>query len=168
MFVCPCAFSHIQNFSIRNVILISIYKTTDSLLLGVTSKKTWEDRQVGQQTGKLVRQTDRQTDGYNSHSAVCFQQLLYSQRKLWCYCFGQPHSPPPLSITLKTQNTHTITIYYSFYSPKQFEYIKQAGGSVCVSIRFSCREAGGKTNWESLSACSRLGNHYTWMFECTH
>lgn len=73
-------------------------------------------------------------------------------------------APPP----------HTITIYYSFNSPKPFEYIKQAG-SLSVSIRFSCRNAGGKQTgriclpihaWTIIrhGCLSAHSNPYVWKF----
>lgn len=97
-----------------------------------------EGRQVGWlivKAGKLVRQTDRQTVGRVDRRlqlfCCLFAQILHSQRELWCYCFRQPHSPPPLSITRKTQKTHTIT---SIIHPVHQSYLNTSSKRAVLSV----------------------------------
>lgn len=117
------------------------------VLLKIPRQKKWEDSNFGQHTaGTFDRQVSALTDRCDS-SVVCFHNhcaFKKKKKKLWRYCLRQAHSSPPHSIAQETQKTHKINMYYS-YSPKPlFEYIKQAGIPVRVSMSFSRREA-----WQS-------------------
>lgn len=98
----------------------------------------------------------------------------------WCYCFRQPHFLSPIPIILKKQPTppspppiQSPSIIHSIHQSHLNTSSKQA--VLSVSIRFSCRNAGGKQTgriclpihaWTIIrhGCLSAHSNPYVWKF----
>lgn len=138
--------------------------TSDTTTPQSKDKKGRDDRQVRSKSG---RQAGWLTDSYNS-SSVCLHSYCAVKDSFDVIALDSP-IPRHRSLSRWRHKKHIQSPF--IIHPIQQSHLntssKQAG-SVCAPIRFSCREAGGKTNGESLLTPGQSLDTDVWVHTLMH